>query len=283
MKLLFVGLFPVFFIFACNNETPGGGQDTANSDTIAEAPEMLESGTSLPSPLLVAAMFKRSGLKYLPGLTNRTENSSKYTTSITRAQNMGVYSADLAYAILNKQANEGRKYLRTIREIASQINLGKVFDQGNLYDRLNANMEREDSIVSILADIQYATDEQLEQNELGHLNGIIFAGAWVESMYIGSQVYRSDTSQALFNALVTQLAVCNSIIHELKVNQAHDPDIPQLIADLSAIQATIDAMPSMKKFSETPDMELSDVHPSREELQPVIKKIEELRAKIING
>lgn len=284
MKIRFAALLPLFFAAACSNDQPAdNGTDTMKKDTVSENVEVLESNSSLPSPLSVAAMFKRSGLKYLPGLTNRTDNASKYTTTFTRAQNMGVYSADMAYCVTNKQSNEGQKLLKTIREVGSQINLGKVFEQTNLYDRFNKNIDNEDSLGSIIAEIQFETDEQLEENQQNELYGVIFAGAWIESMYIGSEVYRKDGNENIVGALLQQMAVCRNIISELKANESKDPGISALIADLSQIQSEIDNMPSMKQLNANPDIEIKDVHATKEELEPVIKKIEALRAKIVNG
>lgn len=285
MKIRFAALLPLVFAVACSNDQPAeNSTDTLNKDTVNTASqEPVETSSQLPSPLRVASMFKRSGLKYLPGLTNDVKNTSKYTTTFVRAENMGVYSADMAYSVLNKHSNEGQQLLKTIRDIGTQINLGKVFEETSLYDRFNKNIDNEDSLGSIIADIQYKTDEQLEQNQQNELYGVIFAGAWVESMYIGAQVYRKDGNENIVPALLEQMLVCKNIIGELKANESKDPGITPLIADLKSVQDAIDAMPSMKKLDENPDLEFSEVHPTKEELEPVIKLIETLRAKMVNG
>src|SRR5665213_235905 len=192
MKIRFAVFIPAIFLVACNsNDQPANsGQDTLKKDTVVANVEAPQSNSVLPSPLRVAAMFKRAGLKFLPGLINPIDKSSSYTTTFARAENMGVYSADMAYCVLNKQTNDGTQLLKTIREVGTKINLGKVFDQSNLFDRFNKNIDNEDSLGSIIAEIQYQTDEQLDQNQENNLYGVIFSGAWIESMYIGSEVYR---------------------------------------------------------------------------------------------
>jgi hypothetical protein len=196
---------------------------------------------------------------------------------------MGVYSADMAYAVLNKQSNEGTKLLAVIRDLGTKINLGKVFEQSSLYDRFNKNIDNEDSLGSIIAEIQYQTDEQLEQNQENNLYGVIFAGAWVESMYIGSEVYRKDGNDKVVAALIEQMAVCKNIIMELKSYEKKDATLTPLIADLQGIEDAINAMPSIKKLNDNPEIEFSALHPDKAEMEPVIKKIEDLRTKIVNG
>jgi hypothetical protein len=286
MKIRYAALIPVFFAMACSNDPSGtDGSDSAkkDSDTVIGTVEVPESNSSLPSPLRVAAMFKRSGLKYLPGLTNGNDKASNYSTTFVRAENMGVYSADMAYCVLNKQTNEGQQLLKTIRDIGTKINLGKVFEQSSLYDRFNKNIESEDSLGQIIAEIQYQTDQQLQENEQNELYGVIFAGAWIESMYIGGQVYRKDGNEKIVQALLEQMAVSKNIIEELKVYEAKDPNIKGLIADMQVIQDAINAMPSMKKLTDNPDLEFKDVKPSKEEIEAVMTKIEDLRKKIVNG
>ncbi|CAN5329842.1 hypothetical protein BH09BAC5_BH09BAC5_25890 [soil metagenome] len=284
MKIRFAALFTLLFAMSCSNDpATNDGNDTMKKDSVVGTVEVPESNSSLPSPLRVAAMFKRSGLKFLPGLTNGNDKASNYATTFVRAENMGVYSSDMAYCVLNKQTNDGQQLLKTIKDLSGKINLGKVFDQSGLYDRFNANINNEDSLGSIIADIQFATDQQLEANGQNELYGVIFAGAWIESMYIGGQVYRKDGNDKIVQALLEQMAVSNNIIEELKIYESKDPGISGLIADMQQIQNAIDAMPSMKKLKENPDMEFKDVKPSKEEIEIVITKIEELRKKIVNG
>jgi hypothetical protein len=284
MKIRFAALLPLVFAMACSNDpSTADGTDSLPKDSVEATVEAPESNSSLPSPLRVAAMFKRSGLKYLPGITNGNDKASNYSTTFVRAQNMGVYSADMAYCVLNKQTNEGQQLLKTIRDIGTKINLGKVFDQSSLYDRFNKNIDNEDSLGTIIAEIQFQTDQQLEENQQNELYGVIFAGAWIESMYIGGQVYRKDGNDKIVQALLEQMAVSKNIIEELKVYEAKDPNIKGLIADMQVIQDAIDAMPSMKKLKENPDLEFKDVTPTKEEIEAVISKIETLRTKIVNG
>jgi hypothetical protein len=285
MNIRFLALLPLAFLLSCGgNESDTDGSDSAGKDSVVQEPvEVDETSTSLPSPLRVATMFKRSGLKYLPGLTNGTEKASSYQTKFALAQIMGVYSADMAYCVSNKQSNEAQKYLKTIRDVGTQINLGKVFSETSLFDRFNKNIDNEDSLGSILADIQYQTDQQLSQNQQTEMYGVIYAGAWIEAMSIGGQIYMKEGNENITMALLEQMAVCKGIIQELEKNKDADPAFAGLITEMKGIQTTIDNMPSMKKMNENPDMELSDVHATKEEVEPVIKAIEALRTKIING
>lgn len=284
MKLRYAVLLPVALLAACGNDaTVADNHDSGKTDTATGTVEIIESNSSLPTPFRVAAMFKRSELKYLPGITYSTDKASNYSSTFQLAQIMGVYSADMAYSVLNKQTQEGQKYLATVRQVGDKINLSKVFDQSNLYDRFSKNMENEDSIGNIVADIQYATDMQLEENQQNELYGVIFAGAWVESMYIAGEVYKKDGNENVVQALFEQMAVLKSIIAELNAYKSKDPAIPGLITQLEALQTQFDALPSVKKLNENQELDFSDVKPEKGEMDPLIQKIADIRANIIKG
>lgn len=284
MKLRYATFLPALLLAACGNETPvNENADSSLNDTATVTVETIETNSSLPTPFRVAAMFKRSELNYLPGITYNSDKVSMYSTRFQLAQIMGVYSADMAYSVINKQTNEGQKYLKSVREVGNKLNLQKVFDQANLFDRFNANMDKEDSVGAIIAEIQYQTDLQLEENQQNELYGVIFAGAWIESMYIAGEVYNKEGNEHVVQALFEQMAVLKSIITELEAYKAQDPGIPGLITELSALQSEFDALPSVKKLNENPDLDFSDVKPEKGEMDPLIKKIAEIRASIIKG
>ncbi len=283
MKLRYAVLLPVAFLAACGNDTTVDETvDTNLVDTVGTV-EIIETNSSLPTPFRVAAMFKRSELSYLPGITYDVSKASNYSSTFQRAQIMGVYSADMAYSVLNKQTQSGQQYLKTVREVGNQLNLSKVFDQSNLYDRFNNNMESEDSIGAIVAEIQYQTDLQLEENQQNELYGVIFAGAWIESMYIAGEVYKKEGNDNVVQALFEQMAVLSSITSELKAYEAKDPGITSLIAQLNDLQAEFDKLPSVKQLNDNPDLDFSDVKPAKGEMDPLIEKIAAIRATIIKG
>lgn len=283
MKLRYAFLLPIALLAACGGETQVVEvADTNAIDTNATV-EIIETNSSLPTPFRVAAMFKRSELSYLPGLTYDVTKVSNYSSTFQLAQIMGVYSADMAYSVLNKQTQEGQQYLKTVREVGNKLNLSKVFDQSNLFDRFNANMANEDSIGAIVAEIQYQTDLQLEENQQNELYGVIFAGAWIESMYIAGEVYKKEGNENVVQALFEQMAVLSSITSELKAYEAKDPGITGLITQLNDLQAEFDKMPSVVKLNDNPDLDFSDVKPEKGEMDPLIEKIIIIRATIIKG
>ena len=83
----------------------------------------------MPSPLQIAAIFKRAGLKYARETTNDIDNVSNYTDRVTKALNFGVYAADLSYCVLNKQPQDAVKYMKTIKTLSDDLGRLQCLDQ----------------------------------------------------------------------------------------------------------------------------------------------------------
>ncbi|MCU0433754.1 MAG: hypothetical protein MUC87_09905 [Bacteroidia bacterium] len=269
------------FQTSCSGDSETASNDTLTGDSVITETDIEDEGGMLPSPLQVAAIFKSSGLKYLPGITSSAEKASSYSTTFTRAWSMGVYSADMAYCVLNKQTQPAQTYLKAVRSQAEQINLGKIFAQTSLFDRFNNNLGNEDSLQSILAGIKEETDAQLLSNDQNHLYGVIFAGAWIESLHIAGKVYEQEPNEQVMLKLFEQMVILESITKELERNKSKDESIAPLLADLNSLQDVFNGLASVKKMNENPDLGFGDVKPTKEELMMLIKKVEEIHSKTV--
>jgi hypothetical protein len=267
---------------ACGSDTPNE-TETPATDTVAEViAEVPEVSYSLPSPLQIASIFKKSGLKYKDGITSTMKDPAKYTTNLTKALNLGVYSADLSYCVLNKQNQESMNYMKLSRQLADNLGMGSVFDQGNLSKRFEKNLGNEDSLAYIIAELQMVTDMYLDENDQQQITSIVFAGAWVESMYVGSKVYEKGKDKSLNNKLAEQMTILGSIVNALTAVEKKDPAIGGLIADLRTVKDVYDELPSVKSNPESEDSE-KELTLTDDEVTTLTKKIEELRIKFING
>jgi hypothetical protein len=258
----------------------------APTEELAANMESDEISYSLPSPLQIASIFKKSGLKYKDGITSTLKDPAKYTTNLSKAINLGVYSADLSYAVLNKQNQEALTYMKLSRSLADNLGMTSVFEQGNLSKRFEKNLGNEDSLAYIIAELQMVTDMYLDENDQQQITSIVFAGAWIESMYIGSKVFEKGKDKSLNNKLAEQMTILESIMGALKSQEKKDEAIGGLVADLQGIKTIYDALPSIKNAVEPTEEEESvekELTLTDDEVSALTKKIEELRVKFING
>ncbi|HEX8516915.1 MAG TPA: hypothetical protein VF868_12000 [Bacteroidia bacterium] len=270
---------------SCGNETSKEDSVT-EADTVATETatvEVEDVSYSLPSPLQIASIFKKSGLKYKDGITSTLKDPSKYTTNLSKALNLGIYSADLSYTVLNKQNQEAMNYMKLCRQMADNLGMGSVFEQGNLSKRFEKNIGNEDSLAYIIAELQMVTDMYLDENDQQEVTSIVFAGAWIESMYVGSKVYEKGKDKSLNSKLAEQMTILGSIVNALKSQEKKDPAISGLVADLQSIKTIYDGLPSVKNQPEAAEDSEKELSLTDEEVTTLTTKIEEIRTKFING
>ncbi len=267
----------------------GGGEDPIvvddqhlGEDTIDDFPVSLDIDYHLPSPLQVASIFKKSGLEYNSDAPSDVALASTYTEELRQMLNFGVYSADMAYCVLNEQANEGRKFLTAITDLAGEIGMEAVFENEDLMMRFDANLENKDSIEILMIDIHERTEEYMDENDMRHTSAIHFAGAWCEGMYLGVYDYENHPEREGVGAILTeQMAILGNIIKGLKDPKNSGTKLGWVISDLENIQSTFDGFESVNSFynDESAD-ELMLGDGEFDELGGLIK---DLRGKITEG
>ncbi|PKP43863.1 MAG: hypothetical protein CVT95_11680, partial [Bacteroidetes bacterium HGW-Bacteroidetes-12] len=229
-------------IFSCNNES---SQELTTENEIIVEESTVESEESLsyllPSPLQIAEIFKNSGLNFVGDLTNKKENASKYNTKSSQKLNFGVYSADMSYCVMNNQTQSAIDYLSVLRSLSEKMWMTDVFNAIGLSNRLEKNIGNHDSLTIIMADLQIQLDNYLDDNGMGYTGPIIFAGAWIETMYLGAEVNKTNSNEKLIYRLSEQSIVLDNLIKAL-TKADEDNDFTELITDLKKIDAHFDVL-----------------------------------------
>lgn len=261
------------FLYACGGDEPTEEQiEETSEEVVEENIEMSEEVSYvLPSPLQVAQLFKSAGLTYIGDLANKTENVDKLTDKKTQKLNFGVYSADMAYCIMNNQTQESINYLNTLRKLSEKMWMTDVFNSLGLSERLESNVGNEDSLIYIMADLQMQMDDYLEENGMGSTGYIIFAGAWVETMYLGTKVNDNERNEKLISRLSEQAIIIDGVIKAIKQTD-EDGDYVDLIADLEGIN---------KHFAGFNENSAEEFILSDEQFSALAVDINALRTKII--
>jgi hypothetical protein len=242
---------------------------------------------SLPSPMQIATILKKAGLKYYPGLTNPTDNLSKYNSgnTVNKTLIMGVYLSDLSYCILNKQNQESKNYFKTCSRLSESIGLANAFQGNNVPARLEKNMNNGDSVSNIMSEIQLESDNVLEESKQEYISVIAFTGAWIESMYIGTQVHAKEKNTNVSTNIIEQMGIAENIIKALKANSSKDADVTVLLQDMNALNDMYNNFKSVKEIKATdPDViDPAKITITIDELLNFSKKIEEIRNQIIKA
>lgn len=275
------------FVFAAASLLASCGGEQKNDEqkvdiNQVEATVEVDTSTSvnlLPSPLHVAMIFDDSGLEFDGSSTNDLGSVKKYTTQWEKSINFGVYSADLAYAVLNEKTSESKAIINVVREMSKEIGLSTVFEGEDILGRFEKNVGNKDSVLEILVTIEERTDDYIEENGEHALGNVMFAGAWIEGMYIGAQAALKEGKTELGMKLSEQMIICENLIKALSLDEPNE-DKDKLIADLKDIDATYKGLESVKNLEgdEAYNAKLTDA-----EVKTLAEKLSALRNKIVKA
>ena len=147
---------------------------------------------SIPSPVQTAILIKKSGIEYNAELLNDVGNSDKYINQFQKAMNMCVYGADLAYLSNFNNTRMSIEYFNAIEELADDLGIKNNIDVGILI-RFNKNIEIQDSLYSLNAELYQEANRYLQDNERNDVASLILAGGWIEALHIIIDAAYDDT------------------------------------------------------------------------------------------
>lgn len=263
--------------FGCNQ---GSDKETNASDSTAADSSLMAKDSvaetktqdffqSLPSPIHVARIFQRAGLKYISGITNPAPNASKYMSPYSKSVNLGVYTTDLAYCTFNDQSQEAISYFKAVKTLTDGLNLTSIFESTNMIPRFERNIGNKDSLVTLMATMSMESDVLLKQTARLDIAYLSFAGAWTESAYIATQMLKNKRNPDILKRLLDQNNSLGKLIGLLKDYESKK-EFETLISGLSDIKASLDVLNS----------ENTAAH--EEEFKKLTTKVETLRNKITN-
>ncbi|MBI4944782.1 MAG: hypothetical protein HY840_00115 [Bacteroidetes bacterium] len=222
-----------------NNPVP---QDTAKTVALKDTNSAAQNFFySLPSPLVMARVFKKTGLKYEEGVANSPDNVSKYTSIQSKTLNLGVYSADLAYAILNKQSQPATKYMEAVKHLSDDLGMSTLFSTENYLKRFKNNIDKEDSLMNIVSELKKEMDMFMRDNETEKQTLLIFVGAWTENMYIATQITKEVNKEKIAMRVAEQKYILNNLMNVITTFQ-NDNEFKDLYLKLNELKALFDKL-----------------------------------------
>ncbi len=270
----------IIFASSCNNKnnTPQEKEKVVSFDLTEEDSE--DYSYVLPSPLQIAYIFKKSGLIFYSELINDSKKAYTYTNKINIYLNFGIYSTDLYYCLINDQLQEAIEYSNSLVELSERLDLSGVINSNNIKTRFSNNINSKDSLTFIANTLKESIDEYYEEKKEKYYLPIFFTGAWVEGMYIGSNVLEleSQKNNILLQTLLEQMAILDNLIIGLRTYPIAE-DIDPIIKDLTEIKNIFNEFESIKGKN-LDDISFKNIYISKHELKKLSSKIKELRTKI---
>ena len=234
----------ILFSSCGNPENPDENNSTQTDTTVSVKKDTSGNPAkdffySLPSPLVMAKVFKKTGLKYVEGVANSPDNVSKYSSTQSKTLNLGVYSADLAYCVLNKQSQQASKYMESVKKLSDDLGMSTLFNSDDYLKRFKNNLNNEDSLINVVCQLKSEMDVFMKDNEKEKETLLIFIGAWIENMYIATQLTKDANKEKVAMRIAEQKYILNSLTN-VSTNFQTDAEFKALYQKLSELKTLFD-------------------------------------------
>lgn len=180
----------VIALSSCNNPATQDEQaNAAAADTINKevtlSPESQGLLYSFPTPFEVTTMLETAKAGFIFDITNPPANVGKYTTEMSKALNLGVYSADLSYSATYNRTDETNKFMACTNKLADELGIAGVYDH-TLIEKIKKYNNNKDSLVRLINKIFSQTNQFLSKNNRNQISVLIAAGGFAEGLYLAA-------------------------------------------------------------------------------------------------
>ncbi|MFW6224840.1 MAG: hypothetical protein ACOC4B_01075, partial [Bacteroidota bacterium] len=189
---------------------------------------------NIASPVEIAAQIKSLGIPFSKEYLASTDIVNQLESDNRKALNLGVYGTNLGYINMYQQQSLVIEYIKAIKTLADGINVGQFFEFSTL-KRLSKNSQNLDSLMYISVQNFNNMDNYLRENDRGDISSIMIAGAWIEGLYIATQVAKLDESGKLKQSIGEQKTILNELMLILK-NYKNNEYIAEVINEISPIK-----------------------------------------------
>ncbi len=267
--------------------------DTLNSDAPLELSEEIMGDViqNISSPVEMAELIKKSGVEFSQKVLNKPEKIKDYNTSFKRALNLGAFSADLGYINTFDKNTIVVSYLLGIKELAEGIKVGQFFDF-NALKEMATNSNNLDSLRETSVNSFNKMDSYLREQNRNHISSLIVTGAWVEGLYITSNVIKETKDAELINRIGEQKDIIDILLIILN-NYNKDESFDELVKRMEQLKQAYADVKITIEFGEPKRIEkdgaiiivqdeISHVDITPEQVENIIKEIESLRDFIVS-
>jgi len=263
-------LLLIILLTSCRGKTPG--EDAENKkerfqpmvkDAIEK--EVEEFIAPLPSSFEVTQMLNDIGISYILGISNSVNNVDRYFTERSKALNLGVYGADLAYASTYHMKQEVMLYLEATKKLTDELQISSAFNE-TLVESIEKQLDDKEELIQIITNSFNDTYDFLNRNGKASLSLLVIGGSWIEGLFLTTHV----SANVYHNYDIVK------IIHEQKEPLEQLITLLEEYQDEQIIQEFIDDLTPLKEIYDSIGETLNE-----EQVNNISSAVETLREEII--
>lgn len=242
MKYLYssISVLLLLFLGSCDGSSSNDADfdKVSNNDStgkISKATSELANQVikSIPPPVELSAIIKKSGADYFSDILNETGNVDKYNTNFLKAANLGVYGADLGYINIYNHKEDALSFLNIVVDLSEDLKVGQFFEFETI-KRIADNNKNLDSMLNITQSNFEKMNNYLQDQNRSNISTFMLTGGWVEAMYLTTYVAVEKNDKALYEKIGEQKVVLDQLVILLDFykNDPHAMELAKQFADL---------------------------------------------------
>ncbi|NOZ36054.1 MAG: hypothetical protein GXO80_12245 [Chlorobi bacterium] len=226
----------LFFVFSCKGEDSGKETNTVThqSENTDKTFKFKEKLFSIPSPFVASDLIKSISEDYNNDFLNPSENKVNYITTFSKALNLGVYTADLAYSNIYDQFSATTKYIKVVRSLSSELQIMNPYTD-KVFENFENNLHDKDSLNKIFTDAYRETNLYLSKNNREEVANLVVTGAWIEGLYLMTRIANEKSNKQLIDRIGEQKYSLHNLLSLLNNQQNKDNKTKELIKKLNKL------------------------------------------------
>jgi hypothetical protein len=170
---------------SCKNK--GGKNESPQISAEMIGKEVEEYIYPLPSTFEVTNMLNEIEASYIFNISSKPENASKYFTEKSKAINLGVYTADLAYATTYNQKSEVQKYFQVIELLVRELDMTSAFSE-NMSVQILENIDNKEKLTELVTEMFQNAYSFLNKQGRTEVSYLVLAGTVYEALYLSTHI-----------------------------------------------------------------------------------------------
>ncbi|MCD6018265.1 MAG: hypothetical protein K0S53_1386 [Bacteroidetes bacterium] len=215
---------------------------------------------NIPSPVGSINELSGWGVDYNNALLVDSKKQLATNSEFSKAVALGIYNIDMSYAMVNNKGEDVLKYMKTVVKTSDELGLKNAVDQ-MVGKRAEKNLGNKDSLLTILDEIFIKSDSYLRTNERVYTASAVFAGSWVESLYLTCKIAEGvkdpATKEKAYKHLWDQRFYLKNLT-DLLNDYKDKKECVALNDELKKIHADIDAIKDPKDLKDADFKKISE-------------------------
>ena len=242
-------------ISSCSNNSTKKESTQAAEENIKK--EIEDYAYPIPSAFEITGMLNNIEASYMVGMTNDPTKAESYFSEKDKAINLGIYTADLAYATTYNQKSDIQNYFDASETLVRELDFTAAFDQ-DLADQIDANMDNKDMLVEIVTDMFQNAYSFLNEQGRTELSYLVLTGTVFEGLYLTTHISENTfQNPKIIEAILFQKAPLAELAAMMETYKDSEM-LSEVYQDIQSINAVYGLEEGSTSMSEDQIIKLTD-------------------------